>query len=186
MYEMNGYNYEAGNQQSLYSITIEEFIVPAPTIPKPYDITKRIGRETLISMWIDSFKKSRGSPNSQLLFMDWLIENNGLDYRKTMKNWADSGYCECLSSEEQSMFLSTFRRVRNHVVERGTPQEYRFSDKEIIAEFNLYIDIFSNPESDEHNQFGLPQPQVDEPLKGMSKQRLIDIINQHKYRYLLK
>jgi len=98
----------------LYSISVDEFLGPAPMNPQLYnarDPSQRVTRDTFMSMWTDSFGKSRGRESPQYLFLEWLMSNNGHDYRTSLGNLSEAGGWECLSREEQNMFVSAVSRV---------------------------------------------------------------------------
>jgi len=170
--EQSVHNYEAGSQVVPYSISLEEFQGTPPSNPKQYNLSERVTRETFLSLFIDSFTKSRGSPDAQQTFMNWFMENNGLDYGKTFDNFQSAGYWNCLSKQEQEMFLSRFHNVQKHGF---------MDDKDIVIEFKYFVEGFTSQGILEYQSIGKKHAiPLDEPLKGMSLQRLIEIIDLYR------
>jgi len=167
-------NYEAASQQALYSISLEEFQATPPSNPKQFNLTDKVTRETFISFYIDSFSKSRGSPDAQYTFMNWFMENYGFDYGTTFDNFLSAGHWNCLSKQEQEMFLSRFHNVQKHGF---------MDDKDIAIEFEDFVIDFTSQVASEYDlraeKLTIPQ---DESLKGMSLQRLVEIIDLNKIK----
>lgn len=165
---------------SLYSITLASFQGTPPANPQPYnarDLSQRVTRETFMSVWIDSFSKSRGDERSQYLFLEWLMANNGHDYRTTLGNFKDAGSWNCLSEEEQKMFVSAVSGVRSHRVHLGKPQGPYYLDL-VVGRFRRFVEMFAGPELNRYKGLELASlVPTDEPLNEMSLKRLSLIID---------
>ncbi len=103
------------SEQEKKSLSIIDFGRP-PEVLQEFRVGDPLTRENFVSFIIQSFAISRGRPEAQWLFFEWLMDKNdqyaGLS--ETLKAFVVKGGWEILSSAEKEQFLSAFRMVKKH------------------------------------------------------------------------
>ncbi len=158
--------------QTTYTIPTEAFLGPIEDISEDTDIESPVTRENFTAQMLESFAKSRGVIPAQVSILEWKMANDGFDYQETLTNYIAAGGYNALSTKEQYLIITFFRRVAKHAEKLDKPGE-PFSDKQVLEGFDYYLQTFPT-----HFDNGGSQALPRNVLKGMSKTEFLDNLNK--------
>lgn len=100
-------------REGLTLISVSEFSM-TPHAMSGYKSGDIINRSNFLPWLTRSFAVSLGDIEDQYMFMSWVSESQGFDWRTTLQNFIDSGGWENLADEERLLFAGEFSKVAKH------------------------------------------------------------------------
>lgn len=127
------------------SLPLREFQNPLQAAPEAYTAPAFWTRANFTAAFMDTFAKSRGNVTAQQTILEYLSLHRGVDYRTTLLNFQLAGGCACLSGEERSLIVASFRKVQRHRAyfthEEGRP----LRSSQIFQRVDQFAKLFSLP-----------------------------------------
>lgn len=169
----------AEQQPQPHTISVADFKKPSQQSTS-YSAPDIFNRASFASGIAYSFAISRGDPSVQMAFFDWKRLNQEENIPITLQNFEKAGGINCLTLEEQTVWIAIYRRVKEHATLLKKKEDVYHGDRQKVDREILWK-IQSDISNYEHypNEYGTEPFLSEAEMKGMSWQDFKDRVNQH-------